>query len=70
MPDRQTFTDEEVEKWTRASCAAQGVPVKVADPMLVRRVGALLGVDPGVRGGGGWEARCKRSERASHRRDR
>lgn len=49
MPDGQTFTAEEVEEWTRASCLAQGVPVKVADPVLVGRVGALLGVGPGVR---------------------
>jgi hypothetical protein len=49
MPDRQSFTDEEVENWVRTTCAAQGVPVKVADPVLVGRVGALLGVDPGVR---------------------
>jgi hypothetical protein len=49
MPDGQTFTAEEVENWVRASCAAQGVPVKVADPIVVGRVGALLGVDPGVR---------------------
>lgn len=49
MPDGQAFTPEEVENWVRASCAAQGVPVKVADPVLVGRVGALLGVGPGVR---------------------
>lgn len=29
--------------WVEASCAAQGVPVKVADPTVVSRVGALLG---------------------------
>lgn len=49
MPDRQNFTAEEVENWVRASCLAQGVPVKVADPVLVGRVGALLGVGPGGR---------------------
>ena len=49
MPSRQSFTPEEVESWVRTTCAAQGVPVKVADPVLVGRVGALLGVGPGVR---------------------
>jgi hypothetical protein len=49
MPGGQSFTAEEVENWVRASCLAQGVPVKVADPVLVGRVGALLGVGSGVR---------------------
>ena len=49
MADGHAFTAEEVEEWTRASCVAQGVPVKVADPVLVGRVGALLGVGSGVR---------------------
>lgn len=49
MPDGQTFTPEEVENWVRTTCAAQGVPVKVADSVVIRRVGALLGVGPGVR---------------------
>jgi hypothetical protein len=36
--------------WVEASCAAQGVPVKVTDPTVVRRVGVLLGAEPeGVR---------------------
>lgn len=34
---------EEVAALVEASCAAQGVPAKVTDPSLVRRVGALLG---------------------------
>jgi hypothetical protein len=49
MPSGLSFTDEEVENWVRASCAAQGVPVKVADPVLVGRIGALLGAGSGVR---------------------
>jgi hypothetical protein len=35
--------DAEVAAWVAASCAAQGVPVKVTDPTVVRRVGDLLG---------------------------
>ena len=42
---------EELAAWVEASCASQGVPVKVTDPMVVRRVGTLLGASgAGVRG--------------------
>ena len=34
---------DELAAWVTASCAAQGVPVKVTHPTMVRRVGALLG---------------------------
>ena len=34
---------EVLAAWVAASCAGQGVPVKVTDPTVVRRVGALLG---------------------------
>lgn len=45
------LSDEEVASWVAASCAAQGVPIKVSDPGVVRRVGALLGGMPdGARG--------------------
>lgn len=37
------LSPEELAAWVSASCAAQGVPVKVSDPTMVRRVGALLG---------------------------
>lgn len=43
MADGQTFTTEEVKRWVEASCAAQGVPVKVTDAIVVRQVGKLLG---------------------------
>jgi hypothetical protein len=32
-----------VAAWVQASCAAQGVPIKVTDPTILRRVGVLLG---------------------------
>lgn len=35
---------EEVEEWTRRSCEAQGVPVKVTDPVVLRKVAVLLGL--------------------------
>ena len=45
------LSEEDLAAWVAASCAAQGVPVKVTDPGVVRRVGALLGAMPdGVRG--------------------
>lgn len=34
--------------WVAASCAAQGVPVKVTDPGVLFRVGVLLGVRAGA----------------------
>lgn len=34
---------ERIAELVAASCAAQGVPVKVSDPTVVRRVGVLLG---------------------------
>lgn len=43
MADDHSFTSEEVRRWVEASCAAQGVPVKVTDALVVRRVGMLLG---------------------------
>jgi hypothetical protein len=33
----------EVTAWVQASCAAQGIPVKVTDVTVIRRVGVLLG---------------------------
>lgn len=33
----------DLDAWVRRSCQAQGVPVKVTDPEVVRRVGVLLG---------------------------
>ena len=34
---------EDLAAWVRESCASQGVPVKVTDVTVVRRVGVLLG---------------------------
>lgn len=31
-----------VDEWARASCAAQGVPLKVTDPETVARIATLL----------------------------
>jgi len=70
----QTFTPEEVKQWVEASCAAQGVPVKVSDAMVVRRVGMLLGAgsdavgraDAG-RAQAAPAARTPRADRPAHR---
>lgn len=43
MAHGQSFTPEEVKRWVEASCTAQGVPVKVTDRLVMRRVGMLLG---------------------------
>lgn len=34
--------DEEFLAWLRASCEASGVPLKVQDPTVIRRVAAIL----------------------------
>lgn len=34
-------------EWVGASCAAQGVPIKVTDPGVLSQVGVLLGVGAG-----------------------
>lgn len=38
--------------WLEASCAAQGVPVRVTDPGVLARVGVLMGGAPGTDGRG------------------
>lgn len=40
------LSEEDLVAWVEASCAAQGVPVKVTDPAVVRGVCALLGQAP------------------------
>ena len=44
----------EIAAWVASSCLAQGVPVKVTDPAMIRQVGVLLGAAPG---GAGAQAR-------------
>jgi len=34
---------EGLKTWVERSCAAQGLPVKVTDPAVLRQVGVLLG---------------------------
>lgn len=36
--------------WVEATCAAQGVPVRVTDPGVLARVGVLMGAAPGTDG--------------------
>lgn len=38
------MTEQEVAEWVERSCAAQGVPVKITDPSVIRQVVILLGV--------------------------
>jgi hypothetical protein len=45
MLDRQRLA-----AWVEASCAAQGVPVRVTDPGVIARIGVLLGAAPGTDG--------------------
>jgi len=39
--DRDAF-----DAWLAASCAAQGVPVELADPVTIQHLGTLLGRRP------------------------
>lgn len=52
MSAGQGLTAEEVQSWVRASCAAQGVPVKVVDVAVIRRVRVLLSGGDGLAEGG------------------
>ncbi len=36
------LTPAQVSEWLAASCAAQGVPVRVSDPQVLAKVAALL----------------------------
>ncbi len=47
------LTPDQLAAWVEASCAAQGVPARVSDPAVLRRVGVLLGgLLGGLRGEG------------------
>jgi len=48
MPDRHD--PDVVRAWVEASCAAQQLPVKVADETVLARVAGLLGAPPGLPG--------------------
>jgi hypothetical protein len=37
------LSPEELAAWVAKSCTAQGVPVKVTDPAVLRQMGELLG---------------------------
>lgn len=43
------LSPEQVAAWVRSSCDAQGVEVKVTDPVVLTRVGVLMGEGPRVR---------------------
>ncbi len=51
-----------VAAWLEASCSRSGLTVQVTDPLALRRIGALLGADPGER--------PPRAERAARPRGR
>ena len=42
------LSPEALAAFVRASCVASGVTEKVTDPLVVRRVGVLLGAAPGA----------------------
>ena len=43
------MTDPDVvAAWVEASCASQGLPLRVADPAILAQVAGLLGAGPGV----------------------
>ena len=57
-PDRLDhfgWSDEVVQSWLERSCAAQGVPVRVTDPLTIARVAALLGCQAPTRASQGRE---------------
>ena len=62
MSSENSLSREEVMIWLEASCAAQGVPLLVADRVALRKVGVLLGM--GTEGLDGAEAEGTSSARA------
>lgn len=64
MPTGQMLTTEQVQSWVHASCSAQGLPVKVVDVAVIRRVRVLLGGGGGQTGSG---ARCATSAASAPR---
>lgn len=46
-----SWPSDVVASWVTASCAAQGVPVKIADPLTIARVRTLLGGADGAADG-------------------
>jgi len=70
MPSAHYFSDDQVRDWVNASCQAQGVPVKVTDALVVRRVGTLLGAGSegaGLGGGGAAHAAAAARTRSTAR---
>lgn len=46
-PERKrSWTDADLEEYVRRSCAEQGVPVKVTDPVVLDRVTTLMALPP------------------------
>lgn len=56
---------EQVQAWVHATCAAQGVAVKIMDGAVLRRVGVLLGVDTAGSGASGAASEARAPRRAS-----
>jgi len=46
---RMGLTSEALAAWVAASCAAQGVPVHLTDPLVIQKVVALMGGAAGGR---------------------
>ena len=53
---------EDLAAWVAKSCAAQGVPVKVTDPAVLRQVGVLL---TGQASGSGARGACASTRTAA-----
>jgi len=53
---------EDLAVWVAKSCAAQGVPVKVTDPAVLRQVGVLL---TGQASGSGVRSACASTRTAA-----
>jgi hypothetical protein len=60
---------EQVAEWLAASCAAQGVPVRVRDPQVLAQVAALLPPVAGTRttGSAGGDGPGRRHSRHTAR---
>ena len=56
------MSPEDLAAWVAKSCAAQGVPIKVTDPAVLRQVGVLL---TGQASGAGARSACASTRTAA-----
>jgi hypothetical protein len=67
MPPDLGWAEEVVASWVDASCRAQGIPVKITDPLALHQVCVLLGAAPDSPVGTGAERAHAAAAASTHR---